>query len=41
MFKFNADGFTAGCTPKKAPDLTPAAAKKEKEAATAETDEES
>ena len=23
MFKFNADGFTAGCTPTKKPDLTP------------------
>ena len=30
MFKFNADGFTAGCTPTKKPDLTPPT-KKDKE----------
>jgi hypothetical protein len=38
MFKFNADGFTAGCTPKKKPDLAPAAKKKEE---TAEREDES
>jgi hypothetical protein len=31
MFKFNADGFTAGCTPKKSPDLVPAATAKKKD----------
>jgi hypothetical protein len=39
MFKFNADGFTAGCTPKTKPDLAPAApanAKKGEETAEAE-----
>jgi hypothetical protein len=31
MFKFNADGFTGGCTPKKTPDLVPAATAKKKD----------
>ena len=31
QFKFNADGFTTGCTPKKQMDLVPAAAKKKDE----------
>jgi hypothetical protein len=31
MFKFNADGFTAGCTPKKSPDLAPATTAKKKD----------
>jgi len=31
MFKFNADGFTTGCTPKKQMDLTPKTADKKKE----------
>jgi hypothetical protein len=30
-FKFNADGFTSGCTPKKQMDLAPATAKKKDE----------
>jgi hypothetical protein len=40
MFKFNADGFTTGCTPKTKPDLTPAA-KKDKEATAARDEDES
>jgi hypothetical protein len=31
MFKFNADGFSAGCSPKKKPDLPAAAASKKKD----------
>ena len=37
MFKFNADGFTTGCSPKTKPELAPA----KKKEATAERDEES
>ena len=36
MFKFNADGFTAGCTPTKTPDLSPPAPKKKGEEGEAE-----
>ena len=36
MFKFNADGFTSGCTPKTKPDLAPA---KKKEVTAARDDE--
>jgi hypothetical protein len=31
QFKFNADGFTSGCTPKKSPDLVPATTAKKKD----------
>ena len=39
QFKFNADGFTSGCTPEKTPELVPATAKKKEE--TAEREDES
>ena len=36
MFKFNADGFSSGCSPNKKLDLAPPTAKKKEEAAGSE-----
>jgi hypothetical protein len=36
QFKFNADGFTSGCTPKQTPELVPSSGKKKEETAQGE-----